>query len=241
MKKLYLFLLLPAVCWLSCTNNDLENNREVNPEAIYFDYQVTGEDGDEDITVLIQFRFGGSNGSTLVLERPSLVALDGEPLQVDSTMMTGAFYEIRKPVKDFAGTHGIVFTDVNQKKYEEKFSFRPIVLRTPIPSVVERGDLVLDLDGLEPVDYVRIIMTDTAFASEGINRLDTVKNGRVLIRERDLKNVFDGPVHLELYMERERPVKDRTSEGGRLAISYGINREFVLAPAGAVETPKDGQ
>jgi hypothetical protein len=97
-----------------------------------------------------------------------------------------------------------------------------------VPESIRRGDLVCELDGLEPVDYVRVLLTDTSFASEGINRVDTVKNGRVMISKEDLRKVVNGPIHLELYKEVEKPVKEKTREGGGLYISYGLKREFLL-------------
>lgn len=212
----------------SCSSNEIGNSKDVNPATIYFDYQITGEEGNEDITVMLQYRFGGENGTTLVLEEPSKVELDGQVIKTDSSKMTGAFYEIIKPVKDFIGKHTIVFTDINKKQYKEEFSFQPITLRTTIPAIIERGDLVFELDGLNAEDHVRVLLNDTAFASPGINRVDTVKNGRIIISKADLETVVNGPVHLELYKEDEKPVKDGTTEGGRLFVSYGLKREFIL-------------
>jgi hypothetical protein len=225
-----LFLSILSVCFffISCTSNEIGNGKDVNPNAIYFDYRIWGNEGDDAITVMLQYRFGGSNGTTLVLEEPSKVELDGQQIITDSSRMTGAFYEMVKPVKEFTGKHSIVFTDINQKQYKEEFSFQPIALRTTIPAEIERDELVFELDGLDPIDYVRVLLNDTSFVSEGINRMDTVRNGRVIISRQDLETVVNGPIHLELYKEVERPVRNGTDEGGKLAITYGVKREFVL-------------
>ncbi|MES1215092.1 MAG: hypothetical protein ABUT20_06225, partial [Bacteroidota bacterium] len=180
-------------------------------------------------------RFAGENGTTLVLNSPSKAELDGELIKADSSKMTGAFYEIMKPVKEFSGKHTITFTDINKKQYNEEFSFQPIVLLTEIPKEIERGDLLFELEGLNPLDHVRVVVTDTSFASEEINRVDTVKNGRVIISKKDLETIVNGPVHLSLYKEDEKPVKNGTSEGGRLSISYGLKREFVLKDSAVVK------
>ncbi|MBK5270919.1 MAG: hypothetical protein JJE22_07895, partial [Bacteroidia bacterium] len=97
-----------------------------------------------------------------------------------------------------------------------------------IPDEIERDDLVFDLDGLDPEDYVRVVLTDTSFASEEINRMDTLTNGRLLISKKDLETIVSGPVHLAIYKEYERPVKNGTPEGGRLSFSYALKRDFVL-------------
>jgi hypothetical protein len=229
MTRSSLLLFLSSIVLLSsCDSNEIGYSKDVNPQTIYFDYKVWGEEEKDDVIVLLQYRFAGVNGTTLVLQEPSKVELDGELIPTDSSRMTGAFYEMMKPAKDFSGNHTIVFTDVNKKQYKEEFNFQPIALRTTVPAVINRSDLVFELEGLNPVDYVRVLLTDTSFRSEGINRVDTVKNGRILIRKADLGTLVNGPIHFELIKENEKPLKNGTEEGGQLSISYGLKREFVL-------------
>ena len=177
---------------------------------------------------MLQYRFAGKNGTTLVLEDSSKVELDGQAIKVDSSNMNGAYYEVIKPVKDFIGKHEIVFTNLENKQYKEEFDFKPISLRTKVPAEIKRGDLAFDLDGLEPVDYVRVLLTDTSFESQDINWIDTVRNGRITISAEDLKKVVNGPIHLELIKEIDKPVKNGTREGGSFSFSYGLKREFIL-------------
>jgi hypothetical protein len=233
LKHLSLFLFLSTAIFFlfSCNSNEIGSSKDVNPGTIWFDYQISGEDSTDDMTVMLQFRFAGANGTTLVLDNPSKVELDSEIIKADSSKMTGAFYEIMKPVKEFTGKHIITFTDINGKQYKEEFSFQPISLKTQIPAAIERGELLFELDGLNHEDYVRVLLTDTAFTSEGINRVDTVRNGRILLSKKDLETVVNGPVQLELIKEDEKPVKSRTAEGGRISISYGLKRLFTLKDA----------
>jgi hypothetical protein len=218
---------LLSILFISCNSNDI-GSKNVDPERIYFDYQVAGEEEDSIVTVLLQFRYGGPYGSTLMLHEPGKVELDGIIVPVDSSRMTGAFYEIHILKDLFAGDHSIIFTFNDQKKYKEDFFFQPVSLLTDVPDSISREDLVLQLEGLEEEDYVRILLTDTSRTSEGISRLDTVSNGRIVISKQDLENIVSGPVNLQLIREYERPVKAATEKGGRLALSYGLRREFVL-------------
>ena len=212
----------------SCTSNEIGNSKDVNPDVIYFDYKVWGEEGKEDVSIMLQYRFAGPNGTTLVLNEPAKVELDGQMVPTDSSKMTGAFYEVTKPLNGFAGKHMILFTDVNKKQYEEEFSFQPFKLKTEMPASFSRGDLVFDLDGLDPIDFVRIFARDTSFESNDINRVDTVRNGRITLTLADLDNLVNGPINIEFYKEDERPVKNGTKEGGRIAITYGLKRGFEL-------------
>ena len=140
MRKLFLLSAI-TILFFSCTSNEIGNSKDVNPDAVYFDYKIWGEEGKEDITVLLQYRFGGKNGTTLVLNDPASVNLDGKEIPADSSKLTGAFYELMKPINNFSGKHSIVFTDLNKKKYEEEFSFQPFTLKAAIPAQIKRDDL----------------------------------------------------------------------------------------------------
>jgi hypothetical protein len=227
-NKISLSLLVLVLFFFGCRSNEVGSSKDVDPAAIWFDYQVRAEENNSDVTVLLQFRFAGENGTTLALEEPSSVSLDGVPVRGDSSRFAGAYYEIQKSADSFTGKHSIVFTDSKKKQYREDFEFRPVKLLAAIPDTIHRGDLEIKLDGLEMEDFVRVIMTDTAFTSNGINRVDTVKNGRLFISRADLQSVFNGPVQLELVRESENPVKNGTREGGRLSIFYTLKREFIL-------------
>ena len=84
-----------------------------------------GGGGQEDVTVNLQYRMGGRNGTTLVLNEPSKVFFDGEQLKADSAKVTGAFYEVQKPLSSFSGKHVISFTSLDNREYKEEFEFIP--------------------------------------------------------------------------------------------------------------------
>jgi hypothetical protein len=231
MSRINPFVLLLSsllLAFVSCTSNEIGNAKDVNPESIYFDYRVWGDEDAGFMTVRLQYRFAGQNGTTLVLENPSKVEFDGTVIKADSSKMNGAYYEVTKPIKDFVGKHTIVFTDRDGKEYKEEFSFQSLALKTNVPAAINRSDLVFELDGLAPKDFVRVMLSDTATFSEGIVRVDTVKNGKIMISKSDLANLMNGPIHLEFSREDERRVKNGTKEGGKLIISYELKREFEL-------------
>lgn len=224
MNRLYLFVFsVSSILFLNCNNK--KGSDEVNPDAVYFDYQITGKEGDDNLTVLLQYRDGGQDGDAVSMGK---VILDGELLPADSAKMSGIFYELHKPIAEFAGKHSIVFTDINKKEYKEDFSFQPIFLLTPVTDTAQRSDLVFEFEGLEAKDFIRVVMTDTSFANNGINRVDAVSNGRLVITKDDLETLANGPVQVEFIREYEKPVKNGTDEGGRLLITYSLKREFFL-------------
>jgi hypothetical protein len=97
-----------------------------------------------------------------------------------------------------------------------------------MPAVLTRGELVFTFKGLEPVDYLTVVLTDTSFSSKDINDLDTVKNGRLVINADRLSAVVNGPINLQFIKEGNQDLKSTTKEGGKLYMSYGLKREFEL-------------
>lgn len=227
MKPVQLIIVLLVFITLAC-NNARTGKRESRTAALYADYKIEGEEGKDSITCIFQFKNNRFSPETFLLEDPAGVQLDGTAIQPDSTAFTGVYYEIQKPLQTFTGKHTIVFTDFDGHNHTEVFDFTPIRLKTAIPQTVKRQDMVLQLEGLKPVDVIRVVMIDTAFASEDINELDTVKNGTLFIKKQQLKAVANGPITLQLFKEEERPVKEAIEKGGQLAITYSLSRDFEL-------------
>jgi hypothetical protein len=219
----FIFVLLFAP---ACTNNPLGNRKDIDPEAIFFDYIIRGDEDDSDVTLYLQLRTGGPNGYTLTLKDPAKVELDGELIQVDSAKLTGAYYEIQKPAESFIGKHTITFTDFNKKVHIQEFEYKPFSLETELDEV-DRGDLVFDLEGLEKEDYLHVSATDTSFTSRDIVQIDTVKDGKLIIPAYKLKYLVDGPITLLLSKETQEIVKNEIR--GRITVSYGLKREFDLS------------
>jgi hypothetical protein len=94
--------------------------------------------------------------------------------------------------------------------------------------MIHRSDLVFEVDGLAPVDYVRVILGDTASFSEGIDRIDTIRNGRIFISKQELSELADGPIRFEISREDEKRIKNGTKQGGKLSVSYELKRELEL-------------
>ena len=212
----------------SCTSDEIGNSKDVNPDAVFFDYEVWAEESKEDVTVNLQYRMGGKNGTTLILDEPSRVMLDGEQLKVDSAKVTGAYYEVQRPLSSFGGKHTIRFTDLNKKEYNEEFEFKPFSLEPDVPSTLNRGDLVFNFKGLDTLDYLSVILTDTSYTSHDINDIDTVRNGRLIIKADRLSALINGPIHLQFFREQILPLKKSTKEGGKFIINYGLKRDFEL-------------
>lgn len=218
-----LFQILILLLFFSCT--DRSNNP--GSDAVYADYSISGEEGDENITCLFRF-YSHRDGTPLLLEPPAAVLLDGVAVPVDSAGLSGAYYEVQKPLAAFAGAHTITFQSAEGKSYVEKFLFQPFSITHGLGETVPRATLTIQLAGLPATRPLRVLLTDTSFATPDINNIDTVQNGQLVITREALRNVANGPVMLHLYNEEERRLQQPPGRGGKLSITYGLSREFEL-------------
>lgn len=222
------FGLLILFSFSACTSSEIGNSKDVNPDAVFFDYKVWSEEGKEDAVVKLIYRMGGPDGTTLVLNEPSKVLVDGKEVSVDSTKFEGAYYEVVKPMAGFEGQHTIRFIDLNGKTYEEEFEFHPFYLEPDMKGPVSRGDLSFGIKGLPDGEALQVWMSDTLYSSEDINELDTLKGGRITVTKEQLSKLSNGPVNLLLTWESSKVLKNTSREGGLLRKSYSLSREIEL-------------
>jgi hypothetical protein len=225
-----LLILFLAAIMPACNNEEeTGSTRNVNPERIYFDYVITAEEGSESVTCRLQYKLGGKNGPALLLDSPGRVEMDGRVLAPDSAKYTGAYYEIDTTLSAFTGRHTIVYTASDGRQYREEFEFRPFTLAAELPERVKREDLVIRLKNFPFRETpVRLVLTDTSFGTTWINETIGVVNGELVITRQMLEGLRSGPIGLEIYREEERRLRQRTRQGGRISITYGLKREFEL-------------
>lgn len=229
-KHSYNIILLSVTLILVLFGCKSKDNQKENIDFnhIYFDYKIAAEEGYDNLTVILKYRDGSKTGDAFTPSILKSVSLDDEVLIPDSSRMNGVYYEIQKPIGTFSGKHIITFTTLNDTEIKEEINFSPMILLTEIPENIHREDLVLNFSGLENEDYVRLLLTDTSFFNDGINRIDTVRNNQLIISKKDLENLANGTILMEFIREFERPVNESSKAGGRLRINYTLRRSFNL-------------
>jgi hypothetical protein len=227
-KNLFLAVSLVVLLVAACNNEKTMPEPTFDPGVIYYDYKVWGNEENSDLTVRLQYFIGEEGGKTVSWEGTGSVEFDGVILQPDSSKMNGFYYETIIPVENFVGKHSIVLTDSNRKQYKEEFEFSPFSLKNEIPRVISRKEFKIGLNGLDSGETVRLLLNDTAFYSRGIDRMDTLRNDSIIITPRDMENLKNGPIYLEIYKEGDWPLKQPGQGGGRISVSYGLKRVFEL-------------
>lgn len=224
-KPVAFFSLCLSLVLMACLGT---TGQKADPDDLFFDYKIWGEEGNDSVTVMLFFREEGPTGPAVRIEEPGFVQLDGERLMADSNMMTGIFYTVRKEVKQFTGKHRILYTDVNKKSYKEEFVFRPFRQKEPFSDTIRRARLSILLEGLDKMDVVRVLLSDTSYPGDAIERLDTIWNNQLIISKSALSYLNGGPVYLELSKEDEWPVEKGNRTGGLVTVTYTIRRELFL-------------
>ncbi len=222
------FIFSTSLLFTACKNKDkkLPDSNELN--KIYFDYKISAEEGYDNLTVILKYREDNKNGEAISPEILQSVKLDDEELAPDSSKMNGVYYEVQRPIANFLGKHVITFITKNDEEFKEEINFSPMVLETVIPESIKRDDLILNFSGLEIEDYIRVLLTDTSFFGDGINRMDTIRNNQLILSKNMLNKLADGPILMEFSREFERPINEASKAGGRLRINYTLRREFNL-------------
>ena len=215
-------LLLTITTVFACNSNEIGESKDVNQDKIYMDYNISYTEGEDEVALNFQYRFAGVAGTTLVLNNPSQVKLDGELLKADSTEYGGAYYKVSKNYPTFLGKHSISFTDINGKQFENDFEFAPFTL-VNLPATADRNkDLVVgyNINGLNADDDIEINSVDT---DSSFHYHQSGAHTSATIPALDLKRQKKEDVSFEATIYRKIPLRQTTTEGGLLQLTYRLN------------------
>jgi hypothetical protein len=222
----FIFIIVASILLSSCLG---DYEKKADPNIIYFDYIVSGDEESGHIIIKLQYWLGGKvQGKAFRLHPPAGVTMDGDTILADSAAFNGVYYEVIYESDGFAGFHTIMFTDPAGKRYRTSFDFPVFTLQKELPAVIGHDTLNIQLAGLTAEKGIRVILTDTSFYGKGVEKVDTVKTGRIVISPRELGDLENGPVHLELLWEEEKHLQGGPDRPGRIYTSYRLQREFLL-------------
>lgn len=205
----------------ACDSTEIGDSKDVNQDKIYMDYHIACEEATDHVVLNFKYRFAGSAGTTLVLNDPSQVELDGKKLAVDSTEFAGAYYEVEKKISQYTGKHLVSFTDFAGKKWDNGFDIAPIQL-DPLPATADKKkDLVIAYStvSMGANDYAEISSsgTDSSFRYE---QQGPAKSITIPVKE--LKRQKGKSFFVTCTFYKEIALSQTASEGGRLKMTYKL-------------------
>ncbi|UEG51305.1 hypothetical protein LK994_07455 [Ferruginibacter lapsinanis] len=213
-----------SIAFVGCTSSEIGESKDVAQDKIYQQYSVSYNQGEQSVGVFSQFRFAGEKGTTLVLTTPSKVELDGTPIQVDSSDYSGAFYRTDEPVNRFYGKHHFIFTDINNKKFENEFSFDQFKLVNVPVTAEKKQPLIIQYETppLSGEDYIKLASANTD-SSFSITHSAVDAPGTITIPVLQLLRQKGKTLSISATLYRRRQLQQNTTEGGKLTISYALN------------------
>jgi len=226
-RRLQRFLWAPVFALCSaCNDADQQGEPISGSNVVYLNYRITGEEGKDSVTCFFEFREGSAAGKTILWtgEGPKL---DGKTVKADSARFTGVFYEVRKPVAGFNGTHVVSFTDADGTERKQTFKFFSFGLKKEIPPERPKEPFTIHIDLPGKESTVNLMMIDTSFASNDVNETVRVKDGQLLVTAGMLANLSSGPIFMDLFKQDDMIVSE-TGLRGKIIVSYGLRREFQL-------------
>ena len=217
-----LTLLITALSIASCSSSEIGESKDVSPETIYQDYSVNYDESENEqqVTIRAQFRFAGSDGTTLVLTKPSSISLDEQQIKVDSSEFAGAYYSIDVPAKGFMGKHRFVFTGTDNARFENEFSLDDLKLLAPVrASRKDSLDIQFDAGLLEADDYIELsaINTDSSFS---ISHTVSAQGNTFTVPVKELKRQKGNMLMLVASVRKKIALKQSTKEGGQIVIYH---------------------
>ena len=228
MRNKFLLLLFLSG-FAACSNAGMDADTGNTSGALYYDYQLWGEEESGTATIRLQYKQGSEEGPAVPLPEQHRVLLDTTPFQPDSTKFLGTYYELTKPLEYFNGTHTVTLVDENRIAHRETFSFTPFELAEELPDELPQKTFTLHLKNF-PVSptQIRLVMIDTSMIAPGVNEELLVENGQLTISQEMLSKLASGPVTMEISREEVRQIGSGAKSSGTFLLNYGIRRQFTL-------------
>lgn len=214
-------LIVSSFLFSACSSNEIGDSKDVAQDKIYQQYDISYSEGNSNAEIFCQFRFAGSDGTTLVLNAPSQLQFDGDVLKADSSTASGAYYKASQPIANFFGKHSFSFTNTAGKRMENSFSFERFKLINTPASVSKQQAFNLNFEAgaFQAGDHIEIYAsnTDSSFA---VSHTDS--GNSIVIPATELKRQKGKELTLEATLYRKIALQQNTDEGGAINIMYAL-------------------
>lgn len=231
-KSIDIFIAMKKIFWVvtgillfaSCASNEIANSGDVNQDAIHQAYSIQYTEGNNETHIRATYRFGGANGTTLVLTSPSSVTFDGESMTRYESELEGAYYKqaFSRPLNN-RKKYEFVFTDTEGKKYSNSVNFNAVLLGKT-PETIKAG-MPLEITIVTP-PLVYGEQLSFELRDEENNKADFVLEDKPIQKQfiipASVLKGLKGTVTMQITRSYYSKIKEGTSEGGTIFLEYRL-------------------
>lgn len=219
--KIYFPALSVLILLAACNTEEIGKSKDVNPDSVYSEYTINDNEVSDEALARARFRFGGPEGTTLLLSDSEYVSLDGAKIVADSTKSMGVYYETKKTPASFSGSHTWVFSNRNGKQFTNTFNFAPVRVSNAIPAKISMKDFVLQLSGVTDSMKIEVNVSDTASKTDDLE-INAIGKSAVTIPGASLAKLKPGPITIDIMATERHSLKSTTPEGGEFVIYHDL-------------------
>ncbi|MGI6320046.1 MAG: hypothetical protein ACOXZK_03565 [Bacteroidales bacterium] len=226
--RLFLFSAIASLSILlfSCKSNETADSDKVVQGEIFQSYSVRYNAEKETQTNTANFRFGGTNGTTLRLVNGSNTTWNNEKLKEVNTFFTGTYYEVVKKGKPISEN---VFEYVDNDKNKFK-NIIPLVAAEPIiekNKISKTENLVVSWTGVPYFNNDNIIISIKDSVKTHYFEPNLVGASDVTITPQELMPIKAGSVNIQIKRIYDNKL-DQCSEIGGNGFSEYLSRRVHL-------------
>jgi len=212
-------VLLGIILFAQCASNEIANSDTVKQSEIYQYYSVAYNSDEKQLTAFASFRFGGHNGTTLILVKPAGILFEKEKMPYEQNIFSGAFYEVTeqtgvKPIYTF------MYTDCDKKSYTNRAMMIPVEI-IKYPKIADKNvDFSVEWTyPLQAGETINLFVEDSSVNTASVYN-NAVGSTSMKINPEELKNLKPGKITIYLVRENSRPLENGTHLGGTIYVKY---------------------
>jgi hypothetical protein len=242
-------LILAALVMLgACASNETADSSSVKQSEIYQDYSINWDSETKEWMAYATFRFGGENGTTLRLSKPSAVTINGTAMNEGELLFGGATY--RMSGKEWPNTAAFRFIDCDGRAYANTLSFNAIDFARTEVNVSKNEVLGIPLTrNVLATDEIYLYVADTSQQNDLKIKLFTEDSAApvkydaaeqlLLIEPAFFEQMADVELSLWMKFSKTEDLKAATALGGQISMSYTSHTlKFKRGEAGNSEKPR---
>ncbi|MCC6138383.1 MAG: hypothetical protein IT287_07100 [Bdellovibrionaceae bacterium] len=237
--RLISYIIVSTFFFTACSS-DTVGSGDVNPNAIHQDYSIDYREDSHTSTLKAQFRVGGSTGTTVELEPPSALYVNGN--SPHKSTFFGTSYSIAQS--------GIVPTAYFEFRAETGERYINSINLNTVQITANPSPIMIGANYYIPVSTFPLAAGDTLhatlqqeFVENGINRYVYLEGryestySRIVFTVYDISRLRNGIAELHLSRSQRKALLDTTPRGGGEISSHYYLRPIALTVYGQSFAP----